>query len=92
MTFEQVEQLLLQTAQIANQNTIAISELRGSVNELRGSVDDLRAGISELREGQALLTEMFVQQQEQLIEFRRTTNATLDRIDRTLDELRRDRR
>ena len=40
--------------------------------------------ISELREANALLVQMVSQQQDELREYKKTTNAALDRIDRTL--------
>jgi len=44
-----------------------------------------------LREGQAMLMQMMVEERQARQEFRQITNAALDRIDRTLEELRRDR-
>jgi hypothetical protein len=72
-------------------NSEAIAELRGSVTELRGSVTDLRALSVDMREGQAMLMQMMVEERQARQEFRQVTNAALDRIDRTLEELRRDR-
>ena len=46
------------------------------------AVANHQAIINELREGQALLTQFLVEQREQNAEFRRTTNATLDRMER----------
>ena len=51
------------------------------------AVANHQAIINELREGQALLTQFLVEQREQNAEFRRTTNATLDRMERTQREL-----
>jgi len=52
---------------------------------------NLQAMVADLREGQALLTQSFAQQQEAMVEFRQGTRSALDRIDRTLDYLRRER-
>lgn len=43
--------------------------------------------ISELREANALLVQLVSQQQDELREYKKTTNAALDRIDRTLSFL-----
>lgn len=77
-------EMLDQLAGLVRGNTIAIGELRGSVT-------DLRALSSDLREGQAMLMQMMVEERQARQEFRQITNAALDRIDRTLEELRRDR-
>ncbi len=77
-------EMLDQLAGLVRENTI-------SIGELRGSVTDLRALSSDLREGQAMLMQMMVEERQARQEFRQITNAALDRIDRTLEELRRDR-
>ena len=55
-----------------------------SIGQLRDEAADFRAGFNELREGQALLTQVLVEQRDLNAEFRRNTNAALDRIDRTM--------
>jgi CHAT domain-containing protein len=52
------------------------------IAELRPSQANQGAIINELREGQAMLAQILADQREQNAEFRRTANATLDRIDR----------
>ncbi|OLP16221.1 hypothetical protein BST81_21695 [Leptolyngbya sp. 'hensonii'] len=66
---------------------VSISEMREAGSELQVSVGDLRVSVNDLREGQAMLLQMFVQEQEAILDFRCTTNASLDRIDRALDYL-----
>ncbi len=52
--------------------------------ELRNMVASHDQHIAELREANALLVRMMSQQQDELREYKKTTNAALDRIDRTL--------
>lgn len=52
------------------------------------AIADLRASMVELREGQALLVQIVSQEQDALREFRRTTKATLDRIENIQREQR----
>ena len=77
---------------LREENAIAINHLREEAadcrNQLREEAANFRAGFSELREGNALLAQFLVEQRELNAEFRRNTNAALDRIDRTLAEFR----
>ena len=72
-------------------NSQAIAALRGTTRENARAIDDLRILVADLREGQAILPQILVEEREARQEFRCTTNAALDRIDHTLEELRRDR-
>lgn len=72
-------------------NDERLDRLAGMVEANAQGIANLRILVGDLREGQALLTQMLVEEREARQEFRRTTNAALDRIDRTLEELRRDR-
>ncbi|MFN3926779.1 MAG: hypothetical protein ACK4QL_05540 [Pseudanabaenaceae cyanobacterium] len=46
-----------------------------------------QAQMAELREAQAMLVQMFAEEREQFREWRRTVNATLDRMDRFMDQV-----
>jgi|GEM_PF-4666938 len=69
---------------IVEANARSIGQLRDEAADFRAGFSDLRAGFNELREGQALLTQVLVEQRDLNAEFRRNTNAALDRIDRTM--------
>ncbi|MFN3926780.1 MAG: hypothetical protein ACK4QL_05545 [Pseudanabaenaceae cyanobacterium] len=43
--------------------------------------------MAELQEAQAMLVQMFAEEREQFREWRRTVNATLDRMDRFMDQM-----
>ncbi len=100
-TDERLDQLASMVAQIAGavnenrsqiaENSRQIAENGQQIAENGRQIDNLRISVTELREGQAILTQMFVQEREAMQDFRRTTNAALDRIDRTLDYLMRER-
>jgi chromosome segregation ATPase len=78
-------------------NTREIGELRRSIVDLRDSVNGLKAEIAELMEANQLVVQMFSQQQNAFLEFRRTTRQTLERMERIqqqhgqeIQDLRRD--
>ncbi len=81
---DQLASTFRETTVLARTNTETIAANSQAISDLQGLV-------SNLREGQAILTQILVEEREARQEFRRTTNAALDRIDRTLEELRRDR-
>lgn len=96
---DQLAGVVRETAAVARENTQAIAGMRVNVEantqaiaENTQAIADLRTPVVDLREGQAMLTQMLVEEREARQEFRRVTNEALDRIDRTLEELRRDRR
>lgn len=100
-TDEMLDQLaasLRETAALTTRNAEAIAADRETISANNRAIAanseaiaDLRTLVSELREGQAILTQILVEEREARQEFRRTTNAALDRIDQALEELRRDR-
>ncbi|WP_374791856.1 hypothetical protein [Aerosakkonema funiforme] len=85
------DEMLDRLAGIVEANTQGIADLRSAVERNTQGIESLRVLVGDLREGQALLTQMLVEEREARQEFRRTTNAALDRIDRTLEELKRNR-
>jgi hypothetical protein len=75
-------------ARMQRAESLLISVLELSAENSR-QIQDLRILVGDLREGQALLTQFQAEDREALAEFRRATNASLDRIDLTLQLLRR---
>jgi len=69
-------------------NARAIEANARAIEANTRAIQDQSLLMSELREGQALLAQFFSQGQEDMREFRRSTKASLDRIDQTLEFLR----
>ncbi|MCL6435761.1 MAG: hypothetical protein K6T90_16420 [Leptolyngbyaceae cyanobacterium HOT.MB2.61] len=93
-TDEMLDQLaatVRETTVLARTSAEAIAANSQAIAANSQAIADLRVLVSDLREGQAILTQILVEEREARQEFRRATNAALDRIDRALEELRRDR-
>jgi|GEM_PF-4205893 len=77
------EDRLEATRQIVEANSLGIAELRANQAEMHQTQ-------SQLQIAQAQLVQMFSQQQDSLQEFKRTTNAALDRMERNQAETNRE--
>ncbi len=85
------DEMLDQLAATVRETTVLARTSAEAIAANSQAIADLRVLVSDLREGQAILTQILVEEREARQEFRRATNAALDRIDRALEELRRDR-
>ncbi|NJO39581.1 MAG: hypothetical protein HC769_16200 [Cyanobacteria bacterium CRU_2_1] len=86
ITSEQLSEQIAQILALTEANTQAIASLEQRQSASQDQLDNLRASVIELRESQAAVIQQFcVEQKTTADEFRRLIDATLARLERTLE-------
>lgn len=86
ITSEQISQQIAQILALTEANTLTIAALQQQQSISQQQIDSLRSAVADLRENQAIALQRFcTEQQAASSEFRSNIDATLARLERTLD-------